>query len=197
MRLGHAHDCSGWASFWTTQVSAHCNVCIAASQCSRRMDRQNARRQKSTGTENACAIEKCRSRGHNRRVQPPDLVEQMQFLPWLEADGASRRDWNFGARSRVASNAGFPGLDAEHAKAAQFDAISGSERIFHTCEDGIYRRLCFHARQPCPLRDFMHHILFDQMSFSFGCWMHAPSRIPMLGSSFRDCQWSATLVHSA
>lgn len=120
--------------------------------------------QKSPGSGNDCAIEKHRSR--NRQAQPPDLVEQMQFLPRLEADGASRRDWNFGARSRVASNAGFPGLDAEHAKAAQFDAVPGSERIFHACKDGIYGSLGFHAWQSCPLRNFMHHVLFDQMSFS-------------------------------
>jgi len=101
-------------------------------------------------------------------------VEQMQFFAGLETDGASRRYGNFRTGTRVTSNPCFPGFHAEYAKAAQFNSVSGGERIFHAGEDGIHSGLGFHSRQPGAFRNFMNYILFDQMSVPpSGCWLQA------------------------
>jgi hypothetical protein len=99
-------------------------------------------------------------------------VEQVQFFSRFEADRASRGNWHFRSCSWIASNARFPGFDAEHAKAAEFNAIPGSESVFHAEEDSVNGCLSLDARQSGAFRNFMYHVLFDQVKVSLqdvGC----------------------------
>ncbi len=142
----------------------------------------------------ALARNKREAKGQGRNV---NLVEEVQFFSRLEADSASWGDGHFRACPRIASNPGFAGFDAEHAKAAQLNAVVRGESRLHTEENGIHGSLGLDARQTSAFRNFMYHVLFDQMNVPLkdvGC--ARPSRISMLGSTFRDCQWSGTLVHS-
>src|SRR5208283_2739719 len=65
------------------------------------------------------------------------LVNRLQFLAGLEADGLAGRNGNFGSGARVASDAGLARTHVEHSETAQFNAIAGGERLLHAPEDGF------------------------------------------------------------
>ena len=46
----------------------------------------------------------------------------------------------------IAANACFTGADAEYAKSAQFDALTGGQGLFQALEDRIHRSLCLRPR---------------------------------------------------
>ena len=57
-------------------------------------------------------------------------IDRLQFLAGLEADGLARRNRNFGAGARIASDAGLARAHVEHAKSAQFNAVAGESAFF-------------------------------------------------------------------
>jgi hypothetical protein len=86
----------------------------------------------------------------------------MKFLAWLEADSFSRSDAYLGAGARIAANAGFTGADAENAKSAQFDALTGGQGLFEALENGIHRSLRLGSREAGALDYMMDDVLLNQ-----------------------------------
>ena len=87
----------------------------------------------------------------------------MQLFAGLEADRFARSDRDFGARSRIAADAGLPRLDGEDAKAAELDAVAGDESGFHALEDCVNGSLCFGPWQACSLNHPLYQILFNHL----------------------------------
>ena len=71
--------------------------------------------------------------------------DALEFFAGFEADGFARRDADFFAGAGVAADAGFAGLDAEDAKAAEFDALAAAESLLKGFEDGFHGLLGFGA----------------------------------------------------
>ncbi len=65
------------------------------------------------------------------------LAEDLEVFAWLEADGLAGGDGNLGAGARVATDAGFAGLDAEDAEATELDAVAVRESLLHGFKDGV------------------------------------------------------------
>jgi hypothetical protein len=86
----------------------------------------------------------------------------MQFLAWLEAHGFTRCDAHLGASAGITANAGFAGADAENAKSAQFDALTGGQGLFQALENGIHRSLCLGAGKAGALDNMMDDVLLNQ-----------------------------------
>jgi hypothetical protein len=61
----------------------------------------------------------------------------LEFFTGFEADGFARWDADFFACAGVAADAGFAGLDAENAEAAEFDALAAAESLFQGIEYGF------------------------------------------------------------
>lgn len=94
----------------------------------------------------------------------------MQLFAGLEADRFAGSDRNFGARSRIATDAGLPGFDSENAKAAEFDAVAGDESSFHALEDRVNGGLRFRPWQASSLNHPLYQILLNHFgSPSLGC----------------------------
>jgi hypothetical protein len=92
----------------------------------------------------------------------------MQFLARLEAHCLARSDAHFGACAWVAANASFAGADAEYAKSAKFDALSGGQGLLKALEDRIHRSFCLRARQARALDYLMDDVLFNQSGILAG-----------------------------
>ena len=71
--------------------------------------------------------------------------DALKFFAGFEADGFAGRDADFFAGARVATDAGFAGLDAEDAEAAEFDALAAAESLFQGIENGFDGLLGFGA----------------------------------------------------
>src|SRR5277367_6524454 len=56
------------------------------------------------------------------------LFEALEFLAGLEAHGFSRRNAHLFAGAGIAADAGLARFDAEHPKAAKFDALAAAQR---------------------------------------------------------------------
>jgi hypothetical protein len=85
----------------------------------------------------------------------------VEFFAWFEADCLARRDADLGAGARIAADAGFAGPDAEDAKAAQFDSVTGGESLFQPLEDGIHGGFGLGPGQARSLNHVMDNILLD------------------------------------
>ncbi len=104
-------------------------------------------------------------RGHNSIIGRREvLLQGLQFLPGLEAHGLSRWNGNFGAGPGISPNPRFARLDIEDAKAAQFDAISLLQGLFHGFENGFDRHFGFCFRYAGFIDDFVNDIQLDQFS---------------------------------
>jgi hypothetical protein len=86
----------------------------------------------------------------------------MQFLARLEAHRFAGGDADLGAGSGISADASFAGADAENAKSAQFDTLSGGESLFQALEDRIHRSLCLGAGQTRALDYLMDDVLLNQ-----------------------------------
>ncbi len=64
----------------------------------------------------------------------PVLREQMQLFSGLKTDCLTWCDGDLGSGARIASDAGFAGLDGEDAKATEFDAVAGDEGTASCCQ---------------------------------------------------------------
>ena len=90
------------------------------------------------------------------------LLQRLQFLAGLEADGFARGDADFSAGAWIAADAGLAGADAEDAEAAEFDAFSCCEGFFEALKHRIDGRFCLGSRKACALDHLMNNILLDQ-----------------------------------
>jgi hypothetical protein len=71
--------------------------------------------------------------------------DTLKFFAGFEADGFAGRDTDFLAGAGVAADAGFAGLDAEDAEAAEFDALATAESLLEGFEDSFDGLLGFGA----------------------------------------------------
>jgi hypothetical protein len=86
----------------------------------------------------------------------------MQFLARFEAHCLAGRNAHLGAGPGISAYASFAGADAENAKSAQFDALSGGKGLFQALEDRIHRSFCLGARQTRALDYMMDDVLLNQ-----------------------------------
>src|SRR5579859_237563 len=71
------------------------------------------------------------------------LVDRLQLLAGFEAYGLARRNADLSAGARVASDARLPRPDVEHAKAAQFNALTLRQRLLHALKHRFHGRFGF------------------------------------------------------
>ena len=86
------------------------------------------------------------------------LINRLQFLAGFEADGYARRNGNFGAGARIASDAGLARAHVEDAEAAQFNAVAGRERLLHALKDGFDGQLRFGLGDPGAVDHFIDDV---------------------------------------
>src|ERR1035438_6896747 len=95
---------------------------------------------------------------HRQSGRMPALVNRLQFLARLEADGLARRNRNFGAGPRISSDAGLARAHVEHAETAQFNAVAIGERLLHALEDGFDGELRLGLGDPGAIDDFVDDV---------------------------------------
>jgi hypothetical protein len=86
----------------------------------------------------------------------------VQLLSRFEADGFAGCDADLGAGTGIAANACFARADAENAKSAQFDALTGGQSLLQALEDRIHRGFCLDAGQARALDYMMDDVLLNQ-----------------------------------
>jgi hypothetical protein len=85
----------------------------------------------------------------------------LEFFAGFEADGFAGRDADFFAGAGVAADAGFAGLDAEDAEAAEFDALTAAESLFQGIENGFDGLLGFGAADESLGDNRIHDVQLD------------------------------------
>jgi hypothetical protein len=93
-------------------------------------------------------------------------VQRVQLFARLEADSLAGSDAYFSAGAGIAADAGFAGADAENAKSAQFDALTGGKGLLQAFENRIHRRFCLAAWQAGALDYMMDDVLLNQWGTS-------------------------------
>ncbi len=73
------------------------------------------------------------------------FVDALKLFAGFEADGFARRDVDFFAGAWIAADAGFAGLDAKDAEAAELDSLAAAESLLEGFEDGFDGLLGFGA----------------------------------------------------
>jgi hypothetical protein len=86
----------------------------------------------------------------------------VQLLARFKADRLAGGDADLGAGSGIAANACFARADAENAKSAQFDALTGGKSLLQALEDRIHRGFCLDAGQARALDYMMDDVLLNQ-----------------------------------
>jgi hypothetical protein len=86
----------------------------------------------------------------------------VQFLAGLETHRLAGRDADFGTGAGIATDAGFARANAENAKSAQFDTLTGCQGRFEAFEDGIHGRLSLGAGKTSALDNVMDDVLLNQ-----------------------------------
>src|SRR5512146_2251347 len=89
------------------------------------------------------------------------LVDGVQLLAGLEADGLARWNVDFGAGTRIAADAGLARTDVEDAETAKLDAIALRKCLFHRLEDDFHRALGLRLGDAGPAHDFVDNIELD------------------------------------
>jgi hypothetical protein len=85
----------------------------------------------------------------------------LELFAGFEADGFAWGDADFFAGTRVATDAGFAGLDAEDAEAAEFDALAAAESLFQGIENGFDGLLGFGAADESLGDNRIHNVQLD------------------------------------
>jgi hypothetical protein len=85
----------------------------------------------------------------------------LEFFAGFEADGFAGRDADFFAGARVATDAGFAGLDAEDAEAAELDTLAAAESLFQGIENGFDGLLGFGAADESFGNNRIHDVQLD------------------------------------
>jgi hypothetical protein len=74
-------------------------------------------------------------------------LQSLQFLAWLEANGFTWGDGDFGAGPGIATDASLAGPDVEDAETAQLNTFSLTKRSLHALKNGLdghfSLRLCY------------------------------------------------------
>jgi len=109
-----------------------------------------------------------------------DLVERLQFLTGLEANGFPGRDGYFSASARVTANTGFSWTDVEDAKASQFNSFATAQRSLHALKDGLDSHFRLGFSNASPIDDFVDDVEFNQVRL--------PSANSMIGRELIECQ---------
>src|SRR5438445_11863138 len=65
------------------------------------------------------------------------FFDALKFFAGFEADGFARRNVDLFAGAGIAADPGLAGVDAEHAEAAEFDALAAAERLLQRFEHGL------------------------------------------------------------
>ena len=86
------------------------------------------------------------------------LIDRLQFLAGLEADGLARRNRNFGASARIPPNACLARTHVEHTKTAQLNAVAGGERLLHALEHGLDCKLRLGLGDPGSVDHFIDDV---------------------------------------
>src|SRR5260370_39056496 len=86
------------------------------------------------------------------------LIDRLQFLAGLEADGLARRNRNFGASARIPPNAGLARMHVEHTKTAQLNAVAGGESLLHPLEHGFDCKLRLGLGDPGSVDHFIDDV---------------------------------------
>ena len=86
----------------------------------------------------------------------------MQLFARLEADCLAWGDADLGAGPGIAAYACFACADAEDAKSAQFNALTGGKSLLQALEDRIHRGFCLDAGQARALDYMMDDVLLNQ-----------------------------------
>ena len=94
-------------------------------------------------------------------------VDLVQFLAWLEANGATRSNADLAAGSGVSPDPGLARSHAEHAKATQFDPVACGKRLLQAIKYAVNRGLGFHPWQSGSLNHLVNDVLLDQRSNPF------------------------------
>jgi len=94
------------------------------------------------------------------------VLDHVQFFAGFEANRLARRNADLGAGAGIAADAGLACTDAEDAKAAQLDALTGRESLLETLEDRIHGSLSLRAGQTRALNHMMYDVLLNQWGTS-------------------------------
>jgi hypothetical protein len=87
--------------------------------------------------------------------------KRLKFLAWFEADGAAGRDIHLLPGARIATNSRLARSDVEDAEAAQLDAFTTSEGIFHGFEHSFNGLFGFASADIGFLHDGIYQIELD------------------------------------
>jgi hypothetical protein len=88
--------------------------------------------------------------------------DRVQFLARLETHRFAGCDADLGSGAGIATDAGLASANAENAKSAQFDTLTGSQGLFEAFEDGIHSCLGLGAGKAGALDDVMYDVLLNQ-----------------------------------
>src|SRR5277367_563709 len=92
-----------------------------------------------------------------RRTLGLSFLEPLQLLAGLEAHGFSRRNAHLFAGAGIAADAGLARFDAEHPKAAKFDALAAAQCHLERLKNRLHGLLRFGAAHVCC----GHHGIYD------------------------------------
>jgi hypothetical protein len=90
------------------------------------------------------------------------VVEDMQFLARLEADGFTRGDVHLGSGPGIPADSGLPRPHIEHAEASKLNAVAIRERFLEAFKNGVDCSLGLHTRQSRAFDYVMDDVLFNQ-----------------------------------
>src|SRR3569833_1055696 len=86
----------------------------------------------------------------------------MQLLARLEANRFTGRDADFGAGSRIATDAGFARANAEHSETTQFNALARCQSFLEPLKHSVDSRFGLGSGQACALDHMVDDVLFNQ-----------------------------------
>jgi hypothetical protein len=89
------------------------------------------------------------------------LLQRLQVFAWLEPDGLSGGNVDFGSRSRVSPDACLSRFHREYSESAKFNPIVGFQSVLHTIEDRIDCLLGFCFADACSFDDLIYKIKLD------------------------------------
>ena len=114
----------------------------------------------------------------------------LQFLAWLEADGLAGGNVYFLTGARIATDAGFAGLDGEDAKAPEFDALAAAQSVLQGFEDGFHGVFCLGPSNAGSRDHLVDNIQLNQRSSEPIAKMEAYARHGLAG-----CQAAKVVLH--
>ena len=87
--------------------------------------------------------------------------DALEFFAGFEADGFAGGNADFFSGARVAADAGFAGLDAEDAEAAEFDALAAAESLLKRIKNRFDSLLGFGAADESFGYNRIHDVQLD------------------------------------